>query len=86
MPCAFSQNEHPFGQCGHFILVEPFEKPWFLVVLRKSWKVHYTLKLMTKSCPLILLLSTLVNLYIVITLGVKIIIFVEKFIINYCSM
>jgi hypothetical protein len=23
----FSQNEHPFGQCGHFSQVEPFEKP-----------------------------------------------------------
>jgi hypothetical protein len=24
---AFSQNEHPFGQCEHFNQVEPFEKP-----------------------------------------------------------
>jgi hypothetical protein len=23
---AFIQNEHPFGQCGHFNQVEPFEK------------------------------------------------------------
>jgi hypothetical protein len=30
MPHAFSQNEHPFGQRGHFNQVEPFEKPWFL--------------------------------------------------------
>jgi hypothetical protein len=27
MPHAFSQSEHPFGQCGHFNQVEPFEKP-----------------------------------------------------------
>jgi hypothetical protein len=27
MPYAFSQNEHPFGQCGHLRQVEPFEKP-----------------------------------------------------------
>jgi hypothetical protein len=27
MPHAFSQSEHPFGQCGHFSQVEPFEKP-----------------------------------------------------------
>jgi hypothetical protein len=33
MPHAFSQNEHPFGQCEHFTQVEPFEKPWFLIVL-----------------------------------------------------
>jgi hypothetical protein len=26
MTHAFSQNEHPFGQCGHFNQVEPFEK------------------------------------------------------------
>jgi hypothetical protein len=32
MPHAFSQSEHPFGQCGHFNQVEPFEKPLFLVV------------------------------------------------------
>jgi hypothetical protein len=24
---AFNQREHPFGQCGHFNQVEPFEKP-----------------------------------------------------------
>ncbi len=30
---AFSQNEHPFDQFGHFNEVEPFEKPWFLVML-----------------------------------------------------
>jgi hypothetical protein len=29
---AFNQSEHPFGQCGYFSQVEPFEKPWFLVV------------------------------------------------------
>jgi hypothetical protein len=33
----FSKNEHPFGQCGHFNQVKPFEKPWFLVVI---FKVH----------------------------------------------
>jgi hypothetical protein len=27
MTHAFSQSEHPFGQCGHFNQVEPFEKP-----------------------------------------------------------
>jgi hypothetical protein len=27
MPHVFSQNEHPFGQCGHFSQVELFEKP-----------------------------------------------------------
>jgi hypothetical protein len=27
MPYVFSQSEHPFGQCGHFNQVEPFEKP-----------------------------------------------------------
>ncbi len=29
---AFSQNEHCFCQCEHFSQVEPFEKPWFLVM------------------------------------------------------
>jgi hypothetical protein len=33
MPHVFSQNEHPFGQCEHFNQVQPFEEPWFLVVL-----------------------------------------------------
>jgi hypothetical protein len=27
MPHAFSQSEHPFGQCEHFNQVKPFEKP-----------------------------------------------------------
>jgi hypothetical protein len=27
MPHVFNQNGHPFGQCEHFIQVEPFEKP-----------------------------------------------------------
>jgi hypothetical protein len=27
MPHVFSQNEHPFGHCGHFSQVEPFIKP-----------------------------------------------------------
>jgi len=26
IPNAFSQNEHPFDQCGHFNQVEPFQK------------------------------------------------------------
>jgi hypothetical protein len=25
MPHAFNHIEHPFGQCGHFSQVEPFE-------------------------------------------------------------
>jgi hypothetical protein len=33
MPYVFSQNGHPFGQCGHFNQVKPFGKPWFVVVL-----------------------------------------------------
>jgi hypothetical protein len=32
MPHAFNQNKHPFGQCGHLSQVEPFEKPWFVVM------------------------------------------------------
>jgi hypothetical protein len=32
MPHAFSQNEHPFGQCRHFNQVKHFEKLWFIVV------------------------------------------------------
>jgi hypothetical protein len=27
MPHAFSQSEHPFGQCEHFNQIESFEKP-----------------------------------------------------------
>jgi hypothetical protein len=26
MPHTFNHNGHPFGQCGHFNQVEPFEK------------------------------------------------------------
>ncbi len=33
-PC--NQNKHPFGQCGYLNQVEPFEKPWFVVV----WSIH----------------------------------------------
>jgi hypothetical protein len=33
MSHVFSQCEHPFGQCGHFNQVEPFEKPWFVVMM-----------------------------------------------------
>jgi hypothetical protein len=29
---AFSQNDHPLSQCGHFIQVGPFEKSCFLIV------------------------------------------------------
>jgi hypothetical protein len=36
MPHAFSQSEPPFDQCEHFNQIEPFEKPWFLVV----WKIY----------------------------------------------
>jgi hypothetical protein len=25
MPHAFNQSEHPFGQCGHFSQVKPFD-------------------------------------------------------------
>jgi hypothetical protein len=35
LPHAFNQNEHPFGQCGHFSQVEHFEKPLFFVVIEK---------------------------------------------------
>ncbi len=38
MPHAFNQNELPFGQCEHFNQVEPFEKPWFLVMPSKDDK------------------------------------------------
>jgi len=33
MTHVFSQNEHPFSQCGHFNQVEPFEKRWFFIVI-----------------------------------------------------
>ncbi len=39
MTHVFSQSEHPFGQCGHFSQVEPFEKPWFLVMKKMCWWV-----------------------------------------------
>jgi hypothetical protein len=26
MPCTFSQSEHHFGQCKHFIQIESFER------------------------------------------------------------
>jgi hypothetical protein len=32
MPHVFYQSEHPFGQCAHISQVEPFEKPWYLVM------------------------------------------------------
>jgi hypothetical protein len=32
MSHAFNQSGHPFEQRGHFNQVEPFEKPWFVVV------------------------------------------------------
>jgi hypothetical protein len=34
MPHVFSQNEHPFSQCGDFNQVEPFEKLQFFVVTK----------------------------------------------------
>jgi hypothetical protein len=37
MPHAFNQNEHPFGQCLNFSQIEPFEKPWFLVM---DWTIY----------------------------------------------
>ncbi len=33
---AFSQSEHPFGQCGHFNQVKPFENPWFLTMITRG--------------------------------------------------
>jgi len=33
MAHAFSLSKHFFGQCEHFSLVEPFEKPWFFIVI-----------------------------------------------------
>jgi hypothetical protein len=42
MPYAFSQNEHPFGQCGHLRQVEPFEKPWFVIVV---WSLFGNVKI-----------------------------------------
>ncbi len=32
MPHVFNQNKHPFDQCEYFSQVEPFEKPWFVVM------------------------------------------------------
>jgi hypothetical protein len=47
MPHVFSQNIHPFGQCEHFNQVEPFEKPWFIIVMIPnemviSHKINFT--------------------------------------------
>jgi hypothetical protein len=36
MTHAFSQSEHPFSQCGYFNQIEPFEKPWFVIMLRRA--------------------------------------------------
>ncbi len=33
---AFNQNKHIFGQCGYLNQVEPFEKPWFVIM----WSIH----------------------------------------------
>jgi hypothetical protein len=39
MPHAFSQSGHPFGKCKQFSQVEPFEKPWFVVVHKNTHMV-----------------------------------------------
>ncbi len=44
MPHAFNKNEHPFGQCEHFNQVEPFEKPWFLVMVI-NYVINYVINL-----------------------------------------
>jgi hypothetical protein len=33
IPHTFSQNIYPLGKCEHFSQVEPFEKPWFVVMM-----------------------------------------------------
>jgi hypothetical protein len=33
MPQAFNQNDHPFGQCGHFSQVGSFEKSRFFYIV-----------------------------------------------------
>jgi hypothetical protein len=64
MPQAFSQNDHPLGQCERFSQVGPFEKSCFLVVyqveeswinrrlLRQTFKVVCHNGTMTKWCIL----------------------------------
>ncbi len=48
---AFSQIEHPFGQCGHFDQVELFEKPWFLIVNVLGLTINInSLNMPKKSC------------------------------------
>ncbi len=32
MAHTFSQNKHPFGQCGHLSQIQPFEKSQFVIV------------------------------------------------------
>jgi hypothetical protein len=58
MSHVFSQNEHPFGQCGHFNQVEPFEKPWF-VVMMSLLKQNYSLKRRAKKTWFLLCASLL---------------------------
>jgi hypothetical protein len=41
MPHAFNQGEHPFGQCRHLTQVEPFEKPWFVIVVMVKKNLIY---------------------------------------------
>ncbi len=41
MPHAFNQSGHPFGQCRHLSQVEPFEKPWFVVVVMVKISLIY---------------------------------------------
>jgi len=33
------QNEHPFGYNRHFSQIEPFEKPWFVVMKALRWNL-----------------------------------------------
>jgi hypothetical protein len=43
MTHAFSQSEHPFGQCGHFNQIEPFKNPRFLVMVFFPNQQHFLL-------------------------------------------
>jgi hypothetical protein len=46
MPHVFSQNKHPFGECGHFNQIEFFEKGSFLIMPHHS---EYAMGLQTKQ-------------------------------------
>jgi hypothetical protein len=41
MPHVFNQSRHPFSQCIHFNLVETFEKPWYVIVLKLCPLYHF---------------------------------------------